>query len=253
MKQCPQCGAANNNDAIFCSTCGYSAPSAITPPVANTTKAKPFPLYAKHIAVVGVALIGLVAAIEVSSLRKDAKERETARLVTPAPSLSPAPAPTPAPKPTPTVTFAELKTKYDPLLKFERTEYASSDLGQFDEAMTSLREIPKESKDYKQAQILLKKLIDKSAAISAEILVLGEKPSDAELHTAFNRYLRPRLNDYSSSEYVNYTSARKVVIKGEPFWVSTLSLRAKNAFGGYILKNVTMYIRQKEVVLDDGL
>jgi hypothetical protein len=65
--------------------------------------------------------------------------------------------------------------------------------------------------------------------------------------------LRYVLNDYDSSEYVDYSPAIKVTVKGEPFWVSVLKLRAKNPYGGYILKDVRMYIRNKKVVLAEGL
>lgn len=155
--------------------------------------------------------------------------------------------------PTPPPTFAELKEKGEKLLKFEKGEYLKEDLTQFDEVMTPLRDIPKEDKNYKEAQKLHKKLIDKTAPIAAEIVVLGARPSEIELKIAFNHYLRSRLNDYDSSEYVNYTPAQKVYVKKEPFWVSILTLRAKNGFGAYMVKDVTMYIRNKEVVLVNGL
>ena len=159
---------------------------------------------------------------------------------------------TQTPSPTP-ILFADLKSKTDELVKFERDQYKTSDLTQFDDVVKSLGEVPKESKDFKQAQVLIKKLIDKSSRIGAEIIVLGPKPDKGDLHVAFNHYLKTRLNDYDSSEYVSYTSAYKVMVKGEPFWVSVLSLRAKNAFGVYLLKDITMYIRNKEVVLATGL
>lgn len=81
---------------------------------------------------------------------------------------------------TPTTTplsFAELKSKGEEALKFEREEYEKSDLQRFDEVLIPLKEIPKDSKDYKQAQALIKKLTEKSAKMGAEIIVLGPKPS----------------------------------------------------------------------------
>ncbi len=265
MKQCLRCKVQVDANAIFCPNCGYTAPARKQPsPVVPIKKNKWMLSFA---IIVGGLLVLCVVGVVITAVKdgRKAKKDNQAALAVNIQKTTPniistslvnnqnnqpaAPPPTPIPPPT----FAELKVKGEPLLKFERNEYARTDLAQFDEVMQPLRAIPIESKDYNQAQNLLKKLIDKSSSIGAEIVVLGDKPGEAELYVAFNRYLRTRLNDYDSSEYVNYTPARKVTVKGEPFWVSILSLRAKNAFGGYILKDVTMYIRNKEVVLADGL
>lgn len=241
--KCPRCKIENQPNSAFCSSCGF----AFTSTKRKNTISTPIGILIAVISICG--LCGIIGGI--GALFDINKPQETTQIKSNSNNIALATL-TPTPVPTP-ISIAELKTKTDQLLKFEKDEYESSDLAQFDEVMKPLKEIPKDSKDYKQAQSLLKKLIDKSSRIGAEIVVLGKKPSESELYVAFNRYLRPRLNDYSSSEYVNYTAARKVTIKGEPFWVSILSLRAKNAFGGYILKDVTMYIRNKEVVLAEGL
>jgi hypothetical protein len=241
--KCPRCQTENQPVAAFCSGCGLAFAGAKR----KNTISTPIGILIAVAAVCG--LCGIVGGI--GALFDKTKPQETAQINSNSNNVS-LPASTPTPIPTP-VPITELKSKTDELLKFEKNEYKSSDLAQFDKVMTPLKEIPKESKDYKQAQVLLKKLIDKSSRIGAEIVVLGEKPDETDLHLAFNHYLRSRLNDYDSSEYVSYTSARKVTIKGEPFWVSILTLRAKNALGAYLLKDVTMYIRNKEVVLADGL
>lgn len=241
--KCPRCHTENLPNGVFYSSCGFAFVSvkrknSISAPIAI---------------VIGIAslcglrgIIGGIGAI-VDEIKKPKIVQNNSDV-----GGEPPVAATPTPSPTP-VSIAVWKSKTDEFVKFEKDEYQTSDLTQFDDVVKVLREIPKESKDFKQAQLLIKKLNEKSSRIGAEILVLGPKPSEGELYVAFNSYLRTRLNDYSSSEYVNYTLARKVVIKGEPFWVSVLSLRAKNAFGGYILKDVTMFIRNKEVVLADGL
>ena len=243
--KCLRCASESPPYAEFCSSCGFRfAPikrkNGISTPVAIL------------IAVVALCgLCGIIGGIGTLIDKKKGLDSAQTNLANGS-STTPTPTPTPTPVPSPQ-SFAELKSKGGELLKFERSEYKDSDLSQFDEVLGPLRQIPKESKDHKQAQELIKKLIDKSSVIGAEIVVLGPKPSQDELYVAFNRYLRPRLNDYSSSEYVSYTPARKVTVKGEPFWVSVLRLRAKNAFGAYMVKEVTMYIRNKDVVLADGL
>jgi hypothetical protein len=243
--QCTQCGTVNQPNSQFCSGCGGKF--AVAPNYKQPKKKNSLTPLIIVLSVLGLCgFCGLIG--KLGDKNTSQNNTQTTLVGNGQSNQNVAPTPTQPPP-----TFAELKTKGEQLLKFEKDEYVSSDLKQFDDVMQPLREIPKESKDYKQAQILLKKLIDKVAPIGAEIVVLGEKPSESELYVAFNRYLRPRLNDYDSSEYVNYTQARKVTVKGQPFWVSVLTLRAKNAFGGYILKDVTMYIRKKEVVLADGL
>lgn len=239
--QCTQCGTINQPNAQFCNGCGgkfAAAPNYTQPKKKNSLTTL----------IIVLSVLGFCGFCGLIGKLGDTNKNQNNTRVDLTGNVNTNLAPTPPPQ-----TFAELKSKGEQLLKFEKDEYVSSDLKQFDDVMQPLRAIPKESKDYKQAQSLLKKLIDRSAPIGAEIVVLGEKPSEVELKIAFNNYLRTRLNDYDSSEYVSYTRAQKVYIKKEPFWASILSLRAKNAFGGYILKDVTMYIRNKEVVLADGL
>jgi hypothetical protein len=167
-------------------------------------------------------------------------------------NIQPVASPTPTPKPT----FAELQQRSDSLLKLNKNEYVQDDLKDFDAVMQPLREIPKDAKEYKQAQALNKKLIDKSARIGAEILVLGPKPKSSEWDGRVDpvvKYLKRNLNDYDSSEFVEWSPVTKVEVKGEPFWVVRLKLRAKNAFGGFILRDTYYFIRQNEVVAAEGL
>lgn len=156
--------------------------------------------------------------------------------------------------PTPASTFADLKTKSESLLKRDNDDI--SDIKEFDDLMQPLRNIPKVSKDYKEAQILNKKLIDKSAVILAEKLVLGPKPENSAWDgsvLAADRYLKEALNDYSSSEYLSWTTVVKIYVGKEPFWVTKAKIRAKNSFGAYIVKEVVFYIRNEQVVKVQGL
>jgi hypothetical protein len=161
-----------------------------------------------------------------------------------------------SPTATPKPTFAELQERAEPLLRLEKEEYVRDDLGAFDSVIGPLREIPQDAKEYAAAQGLIKKLIDKSARITAEILVLGPKPKNSEWDGRVDpvvEYLKDNLNDYDSSEFVEWSPVTKLEVKGEPFWVVRLKLRAKNAFGGYVLKNTFYFIRQNKVVTAEGL
>lgn len=233
--QCPQCKQVQTAPAQFCNNCGVR--------FAQPIKKKSSGIAALIILLTFGGLCVFCGLFGQNSVNK-IKETPTETKIAP---ISGTPAPTVPP------TFAELKTKANELLKFERNEYSKEDLKQFDEVMQPLNAIPKEDKNYKEAQALNKKIIDKVAKIAAEVVVLGEKPSEIELKMAFNNYLRDRLNDYDSSEYLAWSPAEKVTVKGEPFWKSVLRLRAKNGFGAYIVRDVTFYLRNKKVVAADGL
>jgi hypothetical protein len=159
------------------------------------------------------------------------------------PQAAPTPAPTPLP---PAETLAHAKG-----LTGEGASKES--LGQ---AMDMLRTIAKDAKEYKEAQPLLDKTTKRWARLAAEELVLGPKPEnsawDGRVECA-DRYLRTALNDYDSSEYLEWSKVTQVDLKGEPYWAVKLKLRAKNAFGAYIVKDVIFFIRQNEVVQAIGL
>jgi hypothetical protein len=85
---------------------------------------------------------------------------------------------------------------------------------------------------------------------------LGPKPKNSEWDGRVDpvvEYLKNNLNDYDSSEFVEWSPVTKLEVKGEPFWVVRLKLGAKNAFGGYVLKNTFYFIRQNKVVNAEGL
>lgn len=237
--QCSQCNKLNVESANFCSGCGLKKLQAIKTKGNSNT-----------LIIVSAVLASLIFACVLfgglGAIMDKTKDEEVK-------SSTPTPTTTATPTPTPKPTFAELKKETEELLELEKEEYKTEDLKPFDDLRKSLEEIPKNDKDYRNAKLLIDKLIKKSSTIGAEILVLGDKPSDSELKMAFNNYLRNRLNDYSSSEYVNFTSATKLYVEKEPFWYSVLRLRAKNAFGAYIITDVKVYLRKKEVVLMEGL
>ena len=240
---CPQCGQIQNAPAQFCNRCGVQF---VVQPVKKSSGA--------GIAIVilaGVAMCGLCGLI--GTVSDNFKNPQNNAITSN--NIQATPVPTPEPK-TPPEFLAAAKTML-----------TQKEMGVRDKAKGYLKQIPKDAAEYKEAQKMLADAVKNDVAIKREAekkakeeaeeakvrAIIGERPSDADLHVAFNRYLRPRLNDYDSSEYVNYTSAYRTTVAGQPFWASVLRLRAKNAFGGYIIKDVTMYIRNKEVVLSDGL
>jgi len=156
--------------------------------------------------------------------------------------------------PTPPPTFAEIKAKAQSLLK--RDNDSIDELKEFDDVMQPLKAITKDSKDFKEAQVLNKKLIDKVSVIAAEKIVLGNRPENSAWDgsvRAADRYLKDTLNDYSSAEYISWTKVAKIYIGKEPFWVTRAKIRAKNGFGAFIVKDITFYIRNDNVVKVEGL
>ena len=243
MKICPRCRAANAPDSQFCANCSLKLPVSVF---------KSLPLWAWGLISMGTLMLLTMIVVVSIRVEKDNRAAEAAKLAA-TPSPVPSPAVAPSATPTPPPEFAGLRAGALELLKSQKDEYVMDDLEPYNAKMRVLNTIPASSKDYKESQELQKKLAARMTQIRNEIQTLGERPSEADLYIAFNDYLRPRLNDYSSSEYVGYTQAAKINVKGQPFWVSILSLRAKNAFGAYILKDIRMYVRQKQVVLADGL
>lgn len=228
MKLCLNCKYQNQNDANFCSNCNTPF---LQPKKSSNTAI--IATIAVASVIVVIVLCGLVGAVTDNKM-----PQQTAQTVkTP---ISESPPPTPK--------FSDLKLLAFEQLDANKSEYSMRDIQEIGSTIKSLQSTPKDSEHYKEANEIAKKLNDRSAYIAAEIVVLGEKPSEIDLKLAFNNYLRDKLNDYSSSEYVDYSMPRKVYIEKEPFWVSTLKLRAKNAFGAYVLQDFNMYIRNKKVV-----
>jgi hypothetical protein len=159
----------------------------------------------------------------------------------------------PSASPTPK-SFAELKKEAeDTVARYKKNPDSVS--GPAAGAIaTDLMAVPAESKDYATAQALRKRLI----AIQGEIAANdpGPKPVnsawDGSVRPAEN-YLKQALNDYSSSEYLGWTVCTKVRKGKKVYWETTVRLKAKNAFGAYIVKNVTFWIQDNQVVEVKGL
>jgi hypothetical protein len=245
MIQCPQCNTNNQPNSRFCSGCGvqFIAHHAAQPVIKETRLTK------KHLLTIGGGIL-FVAILMTFGNKTSDKTAVSSNIA--AVASTPIPTATPIPPPT----FYDLKAKAESLLALNQNEYEKADLQQFDDAMMPLRAIPKEDKNYKQAQALNKKLIDKVAPIAAEILVLGDKPVNSPYDgrvDAVVEYLKANLNDYDDSEWLEWSPVVKMKVKNEPFWAVRLKLRAKNAFGGKILKDVVFFIRNNQVVSTTGL
>lgn len=157
--------------------------------------------------------------------------------------------------PTPTPTPSPLSPA-EALAKAKQMAGGNASRTELGQAVDMLSGIPKEAKEYKEAQSLLAPTRKRWARLAAEEIVLGPKPEnsgwDGKVY-CIDRYLKRTLNDYDSSEYLEWSPVTRMDVKGEPYWAVRLKLRAKNAFGALIVKDVVFLIRQNEVVSAVGL
>lgn len=85
---------------------------------------------------------------------------------------------------------------------------------------------------------------------------IGKKPEQSSLDSSVpvvDQYLRSGLNDYESAEFLEWSRLTPTKLEGQNVWSVKLRLRAKNAFGGKILKDVEFFIRNDRVVSVTGL
>lgn len=247
---CPKCNYQNTVGNRFCPNCGvqYKLPTAARQNIIQQRKTSWFGL---SIAFGLIGLSVLCALIGSVNDKKKINSNNQTEVVQNTNQIASVPA-----TPTPTPSFTDLKARTDSLMKFSKDEYLKEDLKQFDDVMTPLNNIPKEDKNYKEAQKLHKKLIDKVAPIAAEIVILGPKPKNSEWDGSVQPvvdYLKANLNDYEDSEWLEWSPVTKIMVGKEPFWAVRLKLRARNAFGAKILKDVIFFIRNEKVVQTTGL
>ena len=270
--QCPTCFAQNPDGARFCSEC--AKPFTVVQAVGRRpSAAKKYPWWVFAFAGFGAVCVLCCGSLLIIGQGNRTKLRTVA---TPTPARTPAPmtvlvesSPTPSPAPmtvleessptppittTPTPTphslLAELKAQAAPLLKLNKDE-TDAQMKRFDQVMSDVAAVPKDSPDYAAAQALQKQLSAKVAPVLAERLLLGEKPAnsawDGRVDIA-DAYLKLTLNDYDSAEYLGWTPVARTTYKKAPCWMTTVRLRAKNAFGAFIVRNMTFYIQQGRVV-----
>jgi hypothetical protein len=153
---------------------------------------------------------------------------------------------TPKVSPTPELTNRQKIDRAKTLI----SESATND--ELKEALALLKAIPKGTGEYRDCS----KLLDQAARIILEREVVGTMPISSPFDgsvSCVKTYLSQTLNDYGSSEFVAWSPVGKVRVGKEPYWAVSLRIRAKNAFGAYIVKDATFYIRQGQVVKTRGL
>jgi hypothetical protein len=85
---------------------------------------------------------------------------------------------------------------------------------------------------------------------------IGKKPEQSSLDgsvSVADQYLRANLNDYQSAEFLEWSNVTPTQMEGENFWTVTTRLRAKNAFGAKIMKDINFIIRNDKVLNVTGL
>jgi hypothetical protein len=191
--------------------------------------------------------LGLMILANLSGL-VSAPERN--RPAAPAAAQTAAAIATPSTTPTPALSSAEK------LARAKQLSGGEAATEQMKEAAQLLRTIPASDREAKEAQVLEARLREKAARALAEEAVLGPAPENSGWDGSVrcvDRYLKAALNDYDSAEYLEWSKVAKTYVKGEPFWVVKLKLRAPNAFGAKVVKTPVFFIRRDSVVSVEGL
>ena len=80
---------------------------------------------------------------------------------------------------------------------------------------------------------------------------IGEKPENSSWDGSVRpvkEYLKERLRDPDSVEYMEWSPVHLAYLNGEPVWRVRGKYRAKNAFGGYVIEEKLFYMRHSQVV-----
>lgn len=161
-----------------------------------------------------------------------------------------------SPSPTPTPTIKDLRSTIDEFEKVSFKEYETVDMNSLNEIISRLENVPASAREYKESKSLLNRAVAKRSKVRRYLAELNVKPkvwADGSLEEVRD-YLRYNLNDYNSSEFIGWSALELVVLDNdEPFWKIRLRLRAKNAFGGYIVRDTTYYLQNKIIVRSEGL
>jgi hypothetical protein len=265
---CPQCGKQNPDSNTFCGGCGsslYPQPAAPTPlpPPPPSSQAQPTAeeraaqwgwdkrsstnQSTKGCLIAAGVVLGLLVLCGIIGSLSDKNKTSSTSQSSSSPQGSGTETPTPTPSPS---SPAEALTRAKQLTG---TDASRDELGQ---AVDLLSGIQKGAKEYKEAQSLLEPTRKRWARLAAEAIVLGPKPENSGWGGkvyCVDHYLKRTLNDYDSAEYLEWSPVARMDVKGEPYWAVRLKLRAKNAFGALIVKDVVFLIRQNEVVNVIGL
>ncbi len=193
---CPRCGHPTQIGNSFCAQC--SAPLyAQQPPTSSLPRATSNS--SKTALIVIATLFGtcMICGLIGRFTDKSNNSNGSSAVATNSNQSSLTPTPTPAP-----LTSAEKLTKAKQMI----TDDASAEsLGQ---AIDMLRSIPKEAKEYKEAQPLSDKTTKRWARLAAEKLLLGPKPENSAWNgevLCVDKYLKETLNDYEDAEYLEWS------------------------------------------------
>ncbi len=249
--QCPRCKSQVSTGSQFCNKCGLAFSQDLNQTNLNQTKKKT-PNWAIALICLGAVMASCVFCGIIGNISDKLKPNKTETTANTNVANQTNSTVQATPTPTPPPTFAELKIKAQPLLKMpDKTEYSTEQLKPFDEVIKGLREIPKQAKEYKEAQNLFNQLNKKLSVFLAEIFILGQKPTNSAYDgnvAPAQEYLKQALNDYSSSEYLGWTVVQKTYIGKEPYWTTTVRIRAKNGFGAFVVNEYKFLIRNNQVV-----
>ena len=156
----------------------------------------------------------------------------------------------------PSVNPVENMSVVEKLSHAKNTLKDSPGISELEEAIALLKQIPRETSEFTEAEKLQKKAQAELAQQNAILAIVGEIPTtsawDGQVDCV-DRYLRTRLNDYDSAEYLSWKGPGIIRSSGQLYWGVRLRLRAKNAFGGNIIKEPLFYIRHEQVVKVQGL
>lgn len=252
FRRCPACGSVIGTHHTFCGGCGFR--------FGHEKHASSKGLGTKTVIIFIAGSFGVLVALIAAFMFFAPKTSAPLGRTQNAEMSSATPTPTPTPSPTNAEKLAAAQ------LKVTNTDNSTT----IRDGLATLKEFHKGDAEYREAQASIrlgeknlrlaeageKRQRDREVAERAETDLIGPKPENSSWDgkvRCVDKYLQNVLNDYDSAEYVEWSEASKVDVKGEPYWVVRLKLRATNAFGGKILKNTYYFIRHNQVIYAQGL
>jgi hypothetical protein len=81
---------------------------------------------------------------------------------------------------------------------------------------------------------------------------IGKPPAkDLTGYPSVKEYLQKTLHDYDSAEFVSWSEPKPVTRNGDNYWSIDLRLRAKNALGAKIVKDMKFLIKYDHVMASE--
>lgn len=231
---CQRCGHILERPTPFCPQCGTAA--ALPPQPAEAPKSK----RAWILPAVSISAVVFTAGV---SVYVEEQRKQSA-----AAAARAAAAPTPIPVP---------RTDAERVAVAKRLLTAASSSADLQAGVSFLKQVPKGAPEYKEAQLLIKQgeaLHKQQLQAERDDAARGPAPKViGDTVWCVDRFLKRNLNDYDSAEYLSWSAPTKMTYRGQPYWGVSLRLRAKNAFGGKIIKDALFFVRNEQVVEYSGL